>query len=83
MARLLLIGAFAPLGVGAITGLGLHAIDASGEVGGIAFVLAACVAGLIGAAVSLRMPPSRRQQQSIRPLEENGWPPSLSKSKAL
>jgi hypothetical protein len=61
MVRLLSIGAVASATVGVIIGLGVNAVDASGEVGGIAFVLGACIAGLIGAAVSRRLPPPRRQ----------------------
>ncbi|HEX3325123.1 MAG TPA: hypothetical protein VHR65_08355 [Solirubrobacterales bacterium] len=61
MAKLLLLGVVASMVVGAIIALGLNAVDASGEIGGIAFVLGACIAGLIGAAVSHRMPPPGRQ----------------------
>jgi hypothetical protein len=61
MAKPMLIGTLASMAVGAITALGLHAFDASGEVGGIAFVLAACVAGLIGAEIAHRLPPPPQQ----------------------
>jgi F0F1-type ATP synthase assembly protein I len=61
MVRLLLLGVTASMVVGAVIALGLNAVDASGEVGGIAFVLGACIAGLIGAAVSHRMPPPGQQ----------------------
>ena len=60
-AKLLLIGVVASMVVGAVIALGLNAVHASGEIGGIAFVLGACIAGLIGAAVSHRMPPPDRQ----------------------
>jgi hypothetical protein len=61
VAKLLAIGMLASAAVGAIIALGVNAVDASGEVGGIAFILGACIAGLIGGAVSSRMPPPRRQ----------------------
>lgn len=41
----------------AILGVGLNAVDASGAVGGIAFMLGAGASGLIGGAVSRRLPP--------------------------
>jgi hypothetical protein len=61
MVKLLSLGALASAAVGAVIALGVNAVDASGEVGGAAFVLGACIAGLIGAAVSRRLPPSQRQ----------------------
>jgi len=54
-----LLGALASCALGAITALILHAVDAGGEIGGIAFVLGAGAAGLIGNEVSRRMPPPR------------------------
>jgi threonine dehydrogenase-like Zn-dependent dehydrogenase len=56
-----LLGALASCALGAVIALFLHAVDASGEIGGIAFVLGAGTAGLIGGAVARRMPPPRRR----------------------
>lgn len=63
MAKLLSIGIAASMAVGAIVGWGINAVDASGEVGAIAFVLGACIAGLIGGAVNNRVPPQSGQQR--------------------
>jgi hypothetical protein len=60
-AKPLLMGFLAVAVVAAIIGVGVNAVGASGALGGIAFVLGACIAGLIGGAVSRRMPPSRQQ----------------------
>ena len=57
MVKLMLLGALATAVVSVAAGLTLHIVDANGAVGGIAFVLVACVAGLIGAQVSDRLPP--------------------------
>lgn len=62
MAKPMLIGLLASAVVGAITGVALIATDANGNVGGTAFVLAACIAGLIGAKVTQHLPPARRQR---------------------
>jgi hypothetical protein len=63
MVKPLAMGALAVAVVAAIIGLGVNAVDASGEVGGIAFVLGACIAGLIGGAVSRRLPPPSHRQR--------------------
>jgi len=62
MAKPMFIGLLASAAVGAITGLALVATDANGNVGGTAFVLAACIAGLIGAKVTHHLPPPKRQR---------------------
>jgi hypothetical protein len=59
MYKTLLLGALASSSLGAIIVLGAHALNASGEVGGLLVVLGACGAGLIGGAVSRRLPPQR------------------------
>ena len=62
MVKLMLLGALATAIVSVTTGVTLHVVDANGEVRGIAFVLVACVAGLIGAQVADRLPTSKRPQ---------------------
>jgi hypothetical protein len=56
-----LLGALASSSLGAVIGLVLNAVDASGEIGGIVFVLGAAAAGLIGSEVARRMPPPQRR----------------------
>lgn len=61
MAKLLLLGALASAAIGGITAMALVATDASGNVGGMALILAAFVVGLIGAKVAHHLPPPKRQ----------------------
>jgi len=56
-----LLGMLAAGALGAITALAANALNVSGEVGGIAFVVGAGLSGLIGGAVSRRMPPPQRR----------------------
>jgi uncharacterized protein YuzE len=66
MAKPLLAGTLATAVLSVVIGLGLLAVDASGEVWGIAFVLGACAAGLIGAQVSDHLPPSGAVQPAAQ-----------------
>ena len=61
MVKLLLLGALASAAIGGITAMALVATDASGNVGGMALILAAVVVGLIGAKVARHLPPPKRQ----------------------
>lgn len=61
MVKLLLLGALASAVIGAVTAIALVATDASGNVGGVALMLAAFVVGLIGAKVAHHLPPPKRQ----------------------
>jgi hypothetical protein len=58
-----LLGMLPPIALGAIIAVVLNAVDASGEIGGIVFVLGAAAAGLIGGEVSRRMPPPPERRQ--------------------
>jgi uncharacterized membrane protein YfcA len=60
MYKTFLLGALAILVLGTLIVLVLHAVDASGEVGGVVFMLGAAAAGLIGSEVARRMPPPRQ-----------------------
>jgi hypothetical protein len=60
MAKPLVVGALTVVALGAIVAWGLNAVDASGEIGGVVFVLSAGIAGLIGSEVSRHMPPRQR-----------------------
>jgi len=53
-------GTLAVAALAIVIGVGVNALDASGAVAGIAFVLGAAISGLIGGAISRRLPP--RQQ---------------------
>jgi hypothetical protein len=59
MVKPLVVGSLIVAALAAIIGLGLNAVDASGAVGGIAFMLGAGISGLIGGSISRRMPPRR------------------------
>jgi len=56
MVKPLLMGALAVT----VVGFGVNAVDANGGIGGIAFMLGTAISGLIGGAVSRRLPPRRR-----------------------
>jgi hypothetical protein len=55
-----LLGALAISVLGTLIVLVLHAVDASGEVGGAVFILGAAAAGLIGSEVARRTSPPNR-----------------------
>ena len=57
MVKPLVLGTLLSVTIAAIVGVTLLAVDAGGSVSGIAFVLTACIAGVIGAEIAHRMPP--------------------------
>lgn len=57
MVKPLLLGTLLSVTIAAVVGLTLLAVDASGNVSGIAFILTVCVGGLIGAEIAHRLPP--------------------------
>jgi hypothetical protein len=59
MVKPMVVGSLLVVAFAAIIGLGLNAVDASGAMGGIAFMLGAGISGLIGGSISRRMPPRR------------------------
>lgn len=59
-----LLGIAATTVLGAAIVLFLHAVDASGEVGGAMFILGAAAAGLIGGEVARRTEPPRQDSKS-------------------
>lgn len=59
MVKPMVIGSLIVFVLGAVVAVGLNAVNASGEISGIAFVLSAAIAGLIGGSVSRHMPPRR------------------------
>jgi hypothetical protein len=59
MAKPMVIGSLMTVTLAVVIGVGLNAVDASGAVGGIAFMLGAGISGLIGSEISRRMPPRR------------------------
>lgn len=54
MYKTFLLGALAVSLLGTLIVLGLHALNASGQVGGAVFILGAAAAGLIGSEVARR-----------------------------
>jgi uncharacterized membrane protein len=55
----MVIGSLIVMAFGAVVGWGLNAVDESGGIGGIVFVLSAAIAGLVGSEISRHMPPRR------------------------
>jgi hypothetical protein len=62
MYKTFLWGGLATLVLAAFIVFFLKAVDASGEISGVFFVLGAAGAGLIGAEVAKRLPPPRRHR---------------------
>lgn len=63
MVKPMLLGSLAVAALAIIVGVGVNVVDASAEIRGAVFMVGAGIAGLIGGAISRRLPPRQQPHQ--------------------